>query len=299
MRFRRNKNGGFPSESEIESMNIYEYLDSLIDPFCYVEGHYGKLNEYYSGNIPSDVFGKFKKDPHKDYILENLQTHDSDLFVRKMIEIFKEYGIVDVSKTSGSRRYIKVLFPLLKSEDEICNFIDSDEFLNFVDFFGYTKSKISRVTGKGIVLSLEPLYAEDANNLVYKECGGIIYHISYGDKVNDILNSGLRIRTGRKDLEKYRDFPRRIYFLAVPRRDNVLRSDEMRLSVESYLDDSLVRKNGLSVFRVDVRDMNLNFYKDSASQDDDVDFAVYTYNDIPKERIKKIFEGTKDQLFYL
>jgi len=305
MRFRKNKNGEFPSEGEIMSMGINEYFDSIIDPFRYVEGYYGRIDEYYGGNVPVNVVQEFKMNPYKDYILENLQTHDSDLFVSKMIKTFKEYSIRDISTTSSPKRFVKVLFPCSENdyerENEIYDFLDSDKFLNFISFFGYTKSRVSFINsfikGTGISVIIEPVYAEDANDLVYKECKGILYHVTYGDLAEDILNSGLRIRTGRRDMSKYRDFPQRIYLLAIPSETDVVNSDEIKCAVDIYLDDNVAERNGISIFKVDVRNTSLNFYMDSASQDDDIDYAVYTYNNIPKESVKLFFKGSKDKLY--
>ena len=71
----------FADKNEILSLNINEYFDSVIDHFGVIANNYNHLNEYYSNNVPANVENDFKVYPYVDYVLENLNTHDSDLLI--------------------------------------------------------------------------------------------------------------------------------------------------------------------------------------------------------------------------
>ena len=76
------------TESDIINMNIDLYLDKVIDPKSIIHSTYKNLYETFCGEIPEDFVEKFKLNPYRDFILENLNTHDSGMLIEKIRKLF-------------------------------------------------------------------------------------------------------------------------------------------------------------------------------------------------------------------
>lgn len=289
------------TESEIAKMDIETYLGKVIDPRRVIHLAYRNLNESFDYNIPTEFLEKFKVDPYTDHILENLQTHDSNMLIRKIREVFG----LDVEDRSDvkddEKRYMNLyLYSDKLYPSSIKKIVDSEDFQNLIDFFGYSKSDSYEIS-TGVIILLEPIYADDANHKVYgddEDCShGIIYHITTIGNGRKILKSGFRISNPedkRKDSSVYRYYPKRTYFLAFPPGNvSIERRQEIINAINLYFSKKEI-ENGYCILQVDVRGLEIDFYKDSVAQGD-YDFiefendAVYTYCNIPKERIKIVY----------
>ena len=113
-------------KSFIESIEMSDYFDYVVDHKFYIRNRYNDLNEYYSGNIPEDVINRFKFDPHNDYILENLNAHNTDLFIKKLKETFGFLRIRLDDIYNDDIRSIKV---------DILYYPKGEDFIN--SFFGF------------------------------------------------------------------------------------------------------------------------------------------------------------------
>lgn len=284
------------NESSILDMNIDDYLENVYDHHFHIRRNYVYLNEYYSGNIPENIINRFKVDPQIDYILENLNTHNTELFVRKFKETFSflKTRIIDNTDDSIRTTHIDVLYyPIGK--DSVTEFIKSDEFNNFIKFFGYELTHSSEYRDY-IRLTFEPIYAISANDLVYNKCHGVLYHLTDSKNVDSILSNGIRSRERKGDDDKYDDsengqtnierkYPHRNYFLALYPYCNGYKTDKRVL----YAANSYVNLEKVAVFRINVDRLNINFYQDSYAKSEDQDNnAVYSYTSIPKSCIKFI-----------
>lgn len=287
----RNNNGSIVnlSESSIEKMNINEYLHNICDHKGVYKSNYDYLNEVYFGNIPDDVLKCYKLDPLNDLVLENMNTHDSDLFVKKMFEYFPliKKGVDESIRKDDEIRFIEIRIPYhFWNKYLIKRLIDSDRFKNFVDFFGYSISKVYKDSGCYCVM-FDSKFTKNVNNKVYDECHGILYHVCTTENATKVISVGLRMKdVGR--LKRYRDFPKRVYFHAFPPyKKNILQNEDYVKQILNFISDS----NQISILKVDVRNLNINFYEDSAAKRDGFDNAVFAYCNIPPERIKVFYEG--------
>lgn len=286
-----------PSEVRLLEMSIEEYLDRLVDAKMEARSRYKMLKEYYSGDIPKNVDYKFRMDPFDNYVLENLQTHDADMLVRKIEERFMAYRFVDVSKTRNRKRYIslRVLFEW-HSKEFVRNLVNSESLKRLIEFFGYTLSSYYE-TDEWIEMHIDPTYAESADDFVYGECKAKLYHIAIGDAGERIEKTGLRIKdpSSATNKETYRDYPRRIYFIGMRnQKGNVLKSPEFQEVLLSFFSEEDLKK-GITIFEVNVNHSEIDFYRDSASENNGINYAVYCYSNIPKERIRKI-DGNVDDI---
>lgn len=289
------------TESDIVMMDIKDYMGFVIDPKSVIRTAYRNLNEVFGGNIPERFMNRFKLNPYSDCILENLNTHDSDMLIRKIRETFG-FNVDEYSDIrEGGKRFMKLfLYSDRMDSTEIDSFIEGEKFRNLVDFFGYSISDHYPIQD-GSIVYLEPIYAEDANEKVYGEkegCSyGRIYHITTKDNVEKILSSGFRVsnpESGRNEDPAYRNYPKRIYFLAIPPMGmNIEERPEIETAVELYFNEKQ-RKKGYCILQADVRGLNIDFYTDSVSEGDYAEMgmqndAVYTYCNIPKERVKLVY----------
>lgn len=282
-----------PTKSEILKMDLSEYFQFIIDPKAFSRAVYENMKEYYGDYLTEDVVNKFKLSPKIDYVLENLNTHDSDTFLRKLKEHFHQFRIMEFRTTDREKRYIKLT--IYDSEGESAeHFANSKRFVDFCNFFGYTISKVLQGT-ENCAVKLEPRFAESANDLVYNKCFGKIYHITSKSNAEKILKSGLRVRSG-----KYRDFPNRIYFVAIPpKKQSIETREEIVDAIDLYIPYAEVL-SGFCILKIDIYGTNLNFYMDSVSEDDakymdKENVAVYTYNNIPPKFISVAYDSTEDK----
>lgn len=280
-----------PSEEDIANMSLDEYFNSIIDHKRFAERNYERIKEYYGEHITEGLITRFKLDPKKDYVLENLNTHDSDSLIKKLSQKFSEFQIDDCSDTRNDRRFIK-LYIHNGNGVRASKLIGNDDLKSICDFYGYSISRTQEFIN-GVKISLEPIYSESANDKVYGECYGKIYHITTPDNAKKILSSGLRLRNGGD--EPYRNFPKRIYFVAIPpSRNRIETRPEIEEAMMKYLPNE---RSGECVLLVDIYGTNINFYKDSVVEGESIygepNSAVYTYTNIPPKYIRLLYDSTE------
>lgn len=71
-----------------------------------------------------------------------------------------------------------------------------------------------------------------------------------------------------------------------------MRSSSIRTAIDVYVDASTPE---IAIFKIDVKGLNIDFYIDSVSCENDINNAVYTYGVIPNNRIELLFRGTIDE----
>ena len=289
-----------PSREYLDNIDINEYMSCVIDHKNIIHENYSLLNDYYFEGIPYSVISDFKYNPTANYIFENLNTHDADKLIVSLRKKYSDFEIHDVLDHAGDHRYLVLdiigdnFYPLYNSND----------FDNIISFYGYSKSKVDCVRDR-CRIELEPIYADrdEANDLVYNKCNGILYHITNEEGYKSIMETGFRINGVNTDpkLErrpKYRDYPNRTYFLAIPGNvKQVLHSSEMEMSIMSYFKGN-VFKDKIYILKVYVGGMNIDFYRDSVSIsiDGSASPAVYCYCNIPPQFIELIYDKTFDEL---
>jgi len=289
-----------PSREYLDNIDINEYMSCVIDHKNIIHENYSLLNDYYFEGIPDSVISDFKYNPTANYIFENLNTHDADKLIAALRKIYKDFEIHDVLDHAGEHRFL-ILDVIGNNFYHIYN---SERFDNIISFYGYSKSKIDR-SSYGYRIELEPIYADrdEANDLVYNKCNGILYHITNEEGYNSIMETGFRINGVNTDLKlerrpKYRDYPNRTYFLAIPGNvKNIIHSSAMEMAIVNYFKGDL-HHDKIYILKVRVTGMNIDFYRDSVSIsiDGSASPAVYCYCNIPPQFIDLIYDKTFDEL---
>lgn len=229
-----------------------------------------KLEDYYGELITEQVYEKFNNNPDKDYILENLQTHDHTLLKQQILKRYSQY-IIDIFELSSKPN--KEATIVISTYTPI-TFAGTLNFKNLLEFYGYFIAGYEKQNGCTYIY-IEPVYPINYNNYVNYNCHGIVYHITEKSNVQSVLKSGLRIRNSKYKGD-YRNFPARIYLCASPKFNDF----EMLKSVADKVIDG-GWKNA-AILKINVRNAKINFYKDEIMKDD---CSFFTYHNIPPEWI--------------
>lgn len=230
------------------------------------------INEY--KNVLLGYFGEFDKEVYleEDYILENLNTHDTEKLKSKILEIanveFEDYS-------SGKLKSFSVL---CASKEEAISLVGNEKFKNLIEFFNYFVSEI--IDNR---IFIEPIYSEDKSKYVFNDCKGICYHITTQKCAKEIMRTGLRMKRSY-----YRNFPSRIYLYATPKL-SLLNDKHIKDFAHKIVNKlKAEREGGIAIIRVNLNKCYndvMRFYKDTSMKEDGV---VFTYNNIPPECLTKL-----------
>lgn len=230
------------------------------------------INEYKS--VLLDYFGEFDKEVYleKDYILDNLNTHDAEKLKSKILEIAKvEFD----DYSSGS---IKSFSVLCTSKEDAKSLVENEKFKNLIEFFNYFVLEIQDNR-----IFIESLYSEDRSKYVFNDCKGICYHITTQERAEKIMRTGLRIKRS-----SYRDFPSRIYLYATPKLSLLKDKNIKDFAYKIVNRLKAEREGGIAIIKVNLNKCYndvMRFYKDASMKEDG---AVFTYNSIPQECLTKL-----------
>lgn len=249
--------------------NITEYLKDSFDPH---NKTVFAINEY--KNVLLEYFGKFDKEVclEKDYILDNLNTHDAEKLKSKILDVanveFEDYS-------SGNLKSFSVL---CASKEEAISLTENEKFKNLIEFFNYF---VSEVIDNRIFV--EPVYSEDKSKYVFTDCKGICYHITTQERAEKIMRTGLRIKRSY-----YRKFPARIYLYATPKLSLVNDENIKDFAYKIVNKLKAEREGGIAIIRVNLNKCFndvMRFYKDTSMKENE---AVFTYNSIPPECLTQL-----------
>lgn len=271
-----------------ETVGTYLNSFSRQEPgYFYTVELYEQIQNYYEGEVPQEVQEAFVQDPYRDYILENLQSHNWEQFYKKLCSTF---GIeLELWGTTPSEDvdFFTVRFPgpLTSREKKECE--------ELAKFFRYLP------TFYGSLVEFEPEYTEKVD--VTEDSYGFLYHVMpLRDRddlkdVESVEKNGFRLRsgrlrhyedpkTGKRRVDKYRNFTPRVYAYNIGRKLGKTEEEQKRQF------RNLLRMKGLTwdkcaIFAIDIQHFPGNFYRDSVVSAGN---AVYTYQNIPADRITRI-----------
>lgn len=96
------------------------------------------------------------------------------------------------------------------------------------------------------------------------------------------MKTGLRCKTGSRRKGFYREFPKRIYVVAVD-------PSSIDRPIQNVLEDLAYAVNGttlgMTALKINLFKRHIPFYKDTAMRDE---ISYFTYNSIPPECIEKV-----------
>ncbi len=227
-------------------------------------------SDYFDNNFPDEVINRIYNEEEFDPVLENLNTHDTQLLKKKLNGYFGKYidRIEDYQKKSTDQKYSIGIYANDKSLSE------NEDFIHLVEFYGY---KVSQVDGYWI--GIIAVYAESAKSIVQKNHYRF-YHFTKKENVKHILKNGLQIRKGT-----YREFPERVHLYAEYRP-----IEDIRDEVEWFAKKVTNRNNlnDIAILKIDLHEKyeRISFYKDDGMPD--VERAVYCYHNIVPKFMKEV-----------
>lgn len=231
------------------------------------------------GDCPEDIIESIINFEHRDFVLENLNTHDWKK-VKKFLE--KEYD-VEVEKENNNDDKKDGIKIFCKNHDDAIYIIHDPKFKNCLEFYNYFYSEI--VGNYGNIIKVEPLYSEKVKISNDLPNHAQAYHITTKENGERILKTGLR----PKGKHKYRYFPSRVYLILPDKYEDGISLIKETIRLKN------IDKNDLCILKVDLaRVINYNFYKDVAMPDRK--YYIYTYGKIPPEDIKDITEKIKNKI---
>lgn len=229
------------------------------------------MKEYFGDDMPNAVYEAMESGDYTDFILENLKSHDINLLCKKIWEMFgKDCPTLEFLPMNHK----DTSFQIVSYEE-----IDEDKLKNLLEFFGYyiTTSGQDEEDGEYYYI-VSPTYPTNANDLVYGENHGKLYHFSTGKYAKEIETKGLRCKKS-----SYRYFPERIYAYASDKK--LEKTPDIYKKCAAVVNPEKAKEYGIYVYRIDLNNKNgkhINFYEDDVMEYDD---AVFTYNNIPAECI--------------
>ena len=267
-------------EEFCELNNISE--DNITDEQVnYFYKHYGE-----SRGLPASTYAATHD--HNDWIIENFQSHDHKIVVRRLQKLLGNY-IVDINTEKLSEKYTdaRIVRIALSKDCDIFNDDSTETFkLNdnklaksisdILNFHNYYITLIYFYDNCNVII-IEPKQTKNATDFVkqYK----YIYHVT--DKVNleKIFKRGLRPNTKKTtDDNIYRYYTDRLFLIVG---SNNIKND--LISVIQDLGYSIYSED-YAILKIDVSKLNFTFWWDDASKGN----TVYTVESIPPKFIEVI-----------
>ena len=221
-------------------VNKHKYGNVL---FFYTYSEFEKWFKIYKENIKEEI--KMRS------LRESLMlSYNHEDLIKKLK---KEYNILQIHKNSD---YSKARdFCIVVSNNEYPNLEKDIKFNKILNFYGYYITDKTRKDKDNEIYVLEPIYADKANKLVYKECNGIVWHVTKNENLESILHKGIY---PKKD-SNYRKFSSRVFFTCGKTRQEIF--DNVKFIIKEQL--QFAKYN---ILKVDVNKYNVNFYYDTLNK---------------------------------
>ena len=163
---------------------------------------------------------------------------------------------------------------------------DIPDFCNELLIQNYSASYVINEYLKSVndIKTIESLVENNCNDYIYKDCNGIVFHLTDKENVNKILKVGLRpkyvkhetinnLKTKQHNNIEYKG---KIYVAAISNLSTV------KYKIKEIKDKLFKNNNNVKVLKIRLPN-NINFYKDNAMYDD---ISYFTYTPIDSKYIE-------------
>lgn len=212
-------------------------------------------------------------------INEHLKTLEPKVVLRQLNAKFAMGPGMDIKFQGASNYDVKTPAIQLIAPEQLSDYVD--DLRMELDLMMWCLTKYWTEGGL-FIFQIEPIQANQCNDYVYKECGGIIYHLTSRISAARILGSGLRGKGHSYERGEYRSMPTRTYFIT-GKDPNDVRSaiDEVRRSFGKGAGKlSTILKIDLTSYG-----KNLEFYRDVMY---DIPNTIFAYSNIPGALIEEV-----------
>lgn len=156
---------------------------------------------------------------------------------------------------------------------------DIPDFCNELLTQNYSASYIINEYLKSVntINTIEPLVENNCNDYIYKDCNGIVFHLTDKENVNKILKVGLRPKYVKHEtINNLKDNIGKIYVAAISDLSTV------KYKIKEIKDKLFKNNNNVKVLKIRLPN-NIDFYKDNAMYDN---ISYFTYTPIDSKYIE-------------
>ena len=191
-----------------------------------------------------------------NYIDESLiKSYDSDILIKKLKNKYKEkINNIHIQKSKSNVQSFSIQF----NEQYMYDIVYDESLYKLLDLFGYYVTKYKEIkTENNQILRFEPIFGQKCNDLVYKECNGVIYHITDDRFIDKIRKKGLiPFRNSN-----YRNFSDRVFFSCGKNKKEII--DNLKNIIKQ------LEKINYHILKIDLNKYkyNVDFYFDPSEDD--------------------------------
>lgn len=191
-----------------------------------------------------------------NYIDESLtKSYDSDILIKKLKNKYKEkINNIHIQKSKSNVQSFSIQF----DEQYMYDIVYDESLYKLLDLFGYYVTEYKEIkTENNQILRFEPIFGQKCNDLVYKECNGVIYHITDDRFIDKIRKKGLiPFRNSN-----YRNFSDRVFFSCGKNKKEII--DNLKNIIKQ------LEKINYHILKIDLNKYkyNVDFYFDPSEDD--------------------------------
>ena len=246
--------------------NIFKYPQQINN----INENYNILKCYFDeDNIPKFCNELLKQNYTASYIINEYLKSVS---TKKTIEIIQKELSEYINTIEDENNLIFITF-------NNYNKIDKEKFNNILNTYRYIIH--TRIGNKVI---LEPLSENNCNDYIYKDCKGIVFHLTDNITAEKILDVGLRPKIAQHETKRNLkdkqnaniDYKGKIYVLAIKDLSNI------KNRIKEVKDKIFNKPTEIKVLKINLP-KNIDFYKDNAMYDD---MSYFTYVPIDSKYIE-------------
>ena len=191
-----------------------------------------------------------------NYIDESLtKSYDSNILIKKLKNKYKEkINDIHIQKSKSNIQSFSIQF----DEQYMYDIVYDESLYKLLDLFGYYVTEYKEIkTENNQILRFEPIFGQKCNDLVYKECNGVIYHITDDRFIDKIRKKGLiPFRNSN-----YRNFSDRVFFSCGKNKKEII--DNLKNIIKQ------LEKINYHILKIDLNKYkyNVDFYFDPSEDD--------------------------------
>ena len=191
-----------------------------------------------------------------NYIDESLtKSYDSNILIKKLKNKYKEkINNIHIQKSKSNVQSFSIQF----DEQYMYDIVYDESLYKLLDLFGYYVTEYKEIKAENNqILRFEPIFGQKCNDLVYKECNGVIYHITDDKFIDKIRKKGLiPFRNSN-----YRNFSDRVFFSCGKNKKEII--DNLKNVIKQ------LEKINYHILKIDLNKYkyNVDFYFDPSEDD--------------------------------
>lgn len=191
-----------------------------------------------------------------NYIDESLtKSYDPDILINKLKNKYKEkINNIYAQKSKSNVQSFSIQF----DEQYMYDIVYDESLYKLLDLFRYYVTEYKEIkTENNQILRFEPIFGQKCNDLVYKECNGVIYHITDDRFIDKIRKKGLiPFRNSN-----YRNFSDRVFFSCGKNKKEII--DNLKNIIKQ------LEKINYHILKIDLNKYkyNVDFYFDPSEDD--------------------------------